>query len=105
MSYLSQLKNGRITAVQFLAKSTKWAAEKFGLTVDDDHIDKAVDGAQTLAAGAEQLVVDFIVAHVPGMLKETTEAIASGIGNSVLAQVDTALAAAGGAIKDATDEA
>lgn len=96
MSYLSELKNGKISASEFLAKSTNYLKRKLGASVSDEDVDDAVKAVDKMTDAVETAVHLYIKTSLPAL----PAAIAVSAATAVLNHIDAAIAGAGNVIKE-----
>lgn len=96
MSYLSDLKNHKITLSQFLGKSVAYLNTKLGITVTDAAVDAGVNHLDEMTDKIETAVTTYISAVLPAL----PAALAVAASNAVIATLDAAIAGAGNVIKD-----
>ncbi len=99
MSYFSQLKNGQITAKEFITRGLRLVYSRFGVSVSDAKIDAGAKALDDLTDVVEKAVSAYVMAHAPGV----PAAIAVAATNAALNVVDAAIAGAAEAAKKAND--
>lgn len=101
MSYLSDLKNGKLTPVQFLKQSVGWLARQVGLTDDkvDELVAEADHATDAAVAGIEATIAGLIVTAFPALPEAARLVIAHRAAVAALETVDVAVSAAGSVIK------
>lgn len=105
MSYLSDLKSGKISALKFFTKSAGWLARQAGVDLSDAGVDDLVRQADEATDKAvpqlEAVLLELITKSFPVLPVAAAQVIASRVSVMALEQVDTAISAAGAVIKKA----
>lgn len=103
MSYLSELKAGKLTALSFFTKSAGWLAAQAGVVLDDAGVDalvkKADEATDKAVPQLQAVLLELIVKSFPVLPVAAAEVIAARVSVMALEQVDTAISAAGAVIK------
>ncbi|MFN3522291.1 MAG: hypothetical protein ACK4YQ_08570 [Phenylobacterium sp.] len=102
-SYLSRLKSGEFTALEFLKRSAGWLARQAGATDEtiDELVfkaDRATDEAVIVVEGA---ILAVLAKGFPALPAAAAAVVAHRVAVIAMEQVDTAISAAGAVIKDA----
>ena len=101
MSYLSDLKSGKLSPLGFFKKSAGWLAREAG--ADDDMVDRVIAEADKATdeavAAVEAALATVLATAFPVLPAAARDVISHRVAVMAMEQVDVAISAAGAVIK------